>query len=176
MSDKVRLFAALELPADVRAALHGWAVEVGGREPVLRILAPEALHVTLVFLGWQSDDVVDEIGAAVRAAARPLPQLAVTGAAWLPPRRPGVLVADLKPSFSLDEMQGELLDGLTAYHEPETRPFRPHVTVARVPRGKRVGEREVVAPPTVVFHSAGLVLYRSRLGRGGATYEAILRA
>ena len=176
MSDKVRLFAALELPEEVRAELHAWGARVAADEPALRLLEPEALHVTLVFLGWQPVDVMEEIGAAVRAAARPLPQLAVTGAAWLPPRRPGVLVAELKPSFSIDELQGELVDGLTAYHEPEDRPFRPHVTVARVRRGARLRASDIPEPPQLRFHSAGLVLYRSQLGRGGARYEVVVRA
>jgi len=176
VSDKVRLFAALELPEDARLELHAWGTQVGAQEPALRVLEPDALHVTLVFLGWQPADVTDEIAAAVKAAARPLPQLSVTGAAWLPPRRPGVLVADLNPGFSLDELYGDLVDGLTAYHEPETRPFRPHVTVARVPRGKRVSGGDVEDPPALRFSSTGLVLYRSQLGRGGARYEPVVRA
>jgi 2'-5' RNA ligase len=86
-----------------------------------------------------------------------------------------VLVAALRPSVSRDELQGEGVGGLTAYHQPETRPFRPHVTVARVRRGARVRVREVPAPPQLRFHATGLVLYRSQLGRGGARYEAIVR-
>ena len=176
MSDKVRLFAALALPEDVRLKLHAWGAQIGAQEPSLRVLEPGSLHVTLVFLGWQPVEVTDEIAAAVKAVARPLPQLSVTGGAWLPPRRPGVLVADLKPGYSLDELYGDLVDGLTAYHEPETRPFRPHVTVARVPRGKRIQARDVDDPPALRFSSSGLVLYRSQLGRGGARYEAVARA
>jgi 2'-5' RNA ligase len=176
VSDKVRLFAALELPEDVRLKLHAWGAQVGAQEPALRVLEPESLHVTLVFLGWQPVEVTDEIAAAVRALARPLPQLSVTGGAWLPPRRPGVLVADLKPGYSLDELHGDLVDGLTAYHQPETRPFRPHVTVARVPRGTRLRGDDVEEPPALRFSSTGLVLYRSQLGRGGAKYEVVARA
>ena len=176
MSDpKVRLFAALEVPAEVRAALHGWALELERREPALRVLAPESLHVTLVFLGWQEAEVVEEIGAAVVSAARPLPELEVTEAAWLPPRRPGVLVADLFQEAAVLELQSDLVAALAPFHEPETRPFRPHVTVARVRRGGRPRLREVPAPPAVRFRPAGVVLYRSHLGRGGAVYEAVAR-
>jgi 2'-5' RNA ligase len=105
-----------------------------------------------------------------------VPELGVTGAAWLPPRRPGVLGAHHTPSLSIDALLGELGDGLTAYHEPETRPFRPHVTVARVRRGTRVRAMDIPEPPQLRFHSAGLVLYRSQLGRGGARYEPVVRA
>ncbi len=171
----VRLFAALEVPEDVRAQLHAWAVPLAAREPALRALPPESLHVTLVFLGWQPPGVVDEIAAAVRAVARPLPELAVTGAAWLPPRRPGVLVADLAPEATLAELHADIVAGLSPYHEPEARPFRPHVTVGRVGRGTRVRAREVGEPPALRFQSTGLVLYRSHLGRAGASYEAIAR-
>ena len=74
------------------------------------------------------------------------------------------------------DAQDDLVDGLTAYHEPETRPFRPHVTVARVPRGKRVSAGHLEDPPALRFSSTGLVLYRSQLGRGGARYEPVVRA
>jgi RNA 2',3'-cyclic 3'-phosphodiesterase len=176
VSDRVRLFAALELPEEVRSELHAWGLQAAAREPELRVLAPDALHVTLVFLDWQATEVVEEIGAAVRAAARALPALKVTGAAWLPPRRPGVLVVDLAPQPSIVELQADLVADLSGYHEPETRPFRPHVTVARVPRGKRVRSLDVADPAGLTFSSTGLVLYRSHMGRGGSRYEVVARA
>ena len=60
--------------------------------------------------------------------------------------------------------------------EPEKRAFRPHVTVARVPRGTRIQTREELPqPPPVEFPGAALTLYRSRLSREGARYEALAR-
>jgi RNA 2',3'-cyclic 3'-phosphodiesterase len=172
---KARLFAALEIPEPARAALHAWALPLGTREPALRVLPAESLHVTLVFLGWQAAGALEEIGAAVTAAGRALPELEVTGAAWLPPRRPGVLVADLAPEPTVMELQADLAAALGAFCEPEARPFRPHVTAARVRRGTRSGGHAVPEPPELRFVPAGVVLYRSHLGRGGAVYEAIAR-
>jgi RNA 2',3'-cyclic 3'-phosphodiesterase len=145
-------------------------------EPALRLVGEESLHVTLVFLGWQDVAVADEVAAALLGAARPLGELEVTGGAWLPPRRPGVLVADMTAPDELLELQRDLAGALSAFHEPETRPFRPHVTVARVRRGERVLRRELPPAPSLRVTPEALVLYRSHLGRGGATYEALASA
>lgn len=173
----VRLFAALELPGEVRAALASWGARVSAREPAVRLMPTDALHVTLVFLGSQDPDELDSIGRAVVAAARPLETLAVSEAAWLPPRRPGVLVADLvEEGSALAALRTDLVAALAPWHEPEERAFRPHVTVARVRRGERIGARGVPAPPHLTFGATALVLYRSHLEPGGSRYEAVARA
>lgn len=173
----VRLFAGLELPGDTRAALASWGARVSAREPAIRLVTPKALHVTLAFLGSQDEHDVDGIAAAVVAQARPLAPLAVTDAAWLPPRRPGVLVADLVEDGSrLAALQADLAEALSPWAEPEERAFRPHVTVARVRRGERLGARAVAAPPRLVFAPVAVVLYRSHPESGGSRYEALARA
>jgi RNA 2',3'-cyclic 3'-phosphodiesterase len=172
----VRLFAALELPGDVRAALSSWAARVSSREPAVRLVSTDALHVTLVFLGSQAEFELEDIGRAVIGEARPIGPLAVTDAAWLPPRTPRVLVADLiEEADRLARLQADLVEALSAWHEPEERAFRPHVTVARMRRGERVSLREVPAPPRLVFEAAALVLYRSYASRDGSIYEPVAR-
>jgi 2'-5' RNA ligase len=172
----IRLFAALELPDATRAALASWAARAVGRDPAVRLVPSESLHVTLVFLGSVDDDAAPAVGAAVVSAARPVGELRVTGAAWLPPRRPGVLVADLAAEPSLSALHAAVVSALAPWHEPEPRPFRPHVTVARVRHHERIRARDVVGPPALSFAPAALVLYRSHMGPGGSTYEAIARA
>lgn len=173
----VRLFAALELPGEVRSALASWAARVSAREPAVRLVSTDALHVTLVFLGSQEVSEAEAIGGAVLDCARPLDPLAIQTAAWLPPRRPGVLVADLIEDGSrLAGLQADLAGALSGWCEPEARPFRPHVTVARVRRGERISQPKVPGPPRLIFDAAALVLYRSHLGQGGARYEAVARA
>lgn len=173
----VRLFAALELPGDVRAALSSWSARVSAREPAVRLVSTDALHVTLVFLGSQPAEDVEELGEVVTAAARRLDPLAVRGAAWLPPRRPGVLVVDLiEDGERLAGLQAGLAEALGPWREPEARAFRPHVTVARVRRGQTLARREVPEPPRLIFDPVAVVLYRSRPGRDGSVYEAVARA
>ncbi len=173
---KARLFAGLELPGEVRSSLAAWATSVAGREPAIRLVPPASLHVTLVFLGDQDPAQVAAIAQATISAARPLEPLAIGSAAWLPPRRPSVLVADLTAEGeALAALQAALVEALSPWHEPEARAFRPHVTVARVRRGQRIAARELAAPPAQTFRAAGLVLYRSRTGPGGSVYEAVAR-
>ena len=171
-----RLFAGLSLPADVRVALSSWAARAVGRDEAVRPVAAESLHVTLVFLGSVDDTQTEAIAGAVVRAARPLPELAVTGAAWLPPRRPGVLVADLSLPDELVALHGSLVSALAPWHEPEARPFRPHVTVARVRRHERLREHDLVGPPELRFAARELVLWRSFAGPGGSRYEALASA
>ena len=173
----VRLFAALELPGDVRAALSSWGARVSAREPAVRLVSTDALHVTLVFLGSQRPEDVEELADVVTGAARRLDPLAISEAAWLPPRRPGVLVADLiEDGERLAGLQADLAEALAPWREPEERAFRPHVTVARVRRGERVARPDVPAPPRLIFDPAAVVLHRSRPGPGGSVYEAVARA
>jgi len=172
----LRLFAALELPGEVRAALASWGARVSAREPAVRLVPADALHVTLVFLGEQPESALVAIGRAVVSEARSLGPLRVSAAAWLPPRRPGVLIADLvEEGDRLAKLQTNLSVALSPWHEPETRDYRPHVTVARVRRGERISLKQVAAPPRLVFEARALTLYRSFAERGGSRYEAVAR-
>jgi 2'-5' RNA ligase len=172
----LRLFAGLELPGQVRAALASWGARVSAREPAVRLVSTDALHVTLVFLGSVPAGDLEEIGRTVIGEARPLDPLAVGAAAWLPPRRPGVLVADLSEDGDrLALLQGQLALALAPWYEPEERPFRPHVTVARVRRGERIALRAVPAPPRLTFPATALVLYRSHAAPEGSRYEPVAR-
>ncbi|MCW2989564.1 MAG: 2-5 ligase [Solirubrobacterales bacterium] len=172
----VRLFAALELPGEVRAALASWGARVSAREPAVRLVSTEALHVTLVFLGAQPADDLEAIGRVVIGEARPLDPLAVSEAAWLPPRRPGVLVADLvEDGDRLARLQADLAEALMPWAAPEQRAYRPHITVARVRHGQQIARREVPAPPRLTFDVPALVLYRSFAEPEGSRYEAVAR-
>lgn len=173
----MRLFAALEIPGDVRSALSAWAARAVGRDPAVRLVSTDALHLTLVFLGSQDDADAGEIGSVVTDAARRLPSLAISDVAWLPVRRPGVLVADVVEDHDdLAGLQSDLAEALAPWHEPEARAFRPHVTVARVRRGRKIALREVPAPPRLIFDASALVLYRSHTGPDGSRYEVLASA
>jgi 2'-5' RNA ligase len=149
-------------------------------------VASEALHLTLCFLGWQPEGEVDAIAAACGVvSAVPPALLSVRGAAWLPPRRPRVLAARLDDvEGTLTGAQAALSAALAAggWYEPEQRPYLAHVTVARVLSSPAGGGRGAAAtrtrenvppPPELAFRADRVVLYRSRLLRSGARYEAL---
>jgi RNA 2',3'-cyclic 3'-phosphodiesterase len=172
---KARLFIALDLPAPVVDALASWrdAALDGRRE--LRPVTPEALHVTLAFLGWREEAAIAPLGELVRACARPVSELALGAALWLPRRHPRVLAVALEdPHGELLALQERLVGALIdeGWYEPEARPFLPHVTVARVRGDARVTADLLATPPPLTFAGAALTLYRSRLESRGARYEA----
>jgi 2'-5' RNA ligase len=171
----VRLFVAATLPDDVRPALAVWRPA----DPALRAVDDAGLHVTLCFLGWVDEARVEAVGAAATACAAPVGELAVREGLWLPPRRPRVLAVALDdPDGRLAAVQAAVVAAMVvvAGHEPETRPFLAHVTVARVRRGQRAPRGELAPAPVLRFAPPALTLYRSHLGRAGARYEPLASA
>jgi 2'-5' RNA ligase len=181
-----RLFVALDLPAQTRAALVEWqARALRGRDD-LRAVAPDALHVTLAFLGHRPVSDIEPITATVERAVETLApaRLAAVEARAVPRRRPRLFALDLAdPDARAGAIQAAVSEALArgSFYEPERRSFWPHVTVARVPRAAPVGRTDrrtaplTIAPPPDEFSAREVVLYRSHLGRGPARYEALAR-
>jgi 2'-5' RNA ligase len=176
-SPRARLFLALDLPDGVREALVEWrSAALAGRDD-LRPVAPEALHVTLVFLGYLPEK---EIATVARTAFEGLiglepPRLAVSGVKPVPPRSPRLFAFDLSDEAGRAvAVQAAASDALAAarFYKPEKRPFWPHVTFARVKRGVRRAEPvDASAPALDPFEARQITLYRSILRPQGALYE-----
>lgn len=192
-SPRGRLFVALDLPEEVRAALAEWQRTFS--DPALRPVAPENLHITLVFLGWQAEKDFERIADAALArgagATVPTPSagsIPVAPEVELGPeavgrpsgRRPRLYAIEAR-SPGTEALQAEVAGRLEAarFHRPEKRPFWPHLTVARV-RPERRGARKpalVRSPPgpltrtPVRFRPTRLVIFQSHLKRSGAIYE-----
>ncbi len=181
-----RLFVAVDPPVDVceelaawaRTAVRGLGLRGGGSAPV-RVLDPESLHVTLCFLGSRPVEEITAIGAALEECALPVGELSVGAPLWLPPRRPRALAVEVRddPDRGLAALHSALLDALTRVcdYRKERRRFRAHVTLARMREGPRGsgGGRVLPATPTLSFTPASIILYRSWLSPGGASYEAL---
>jgi RNA 2',3'-cyclic 3'-phosphodiesterase len=176
------MFLALDLPEGARARLAEWReLLLDGRRDV-RPVSPEALHVTLVFLGWQDESAAERIAEAAFGAlpAGRAPRLTPTEARSVPPRNPRLFALDLadedgRATALQAAASGALERG--GWYRPEKRPFWPHVTLARVKRR----ERRVAPvppeppPPGDSFDAAGVTLYRSTLRPQGALYEPLAR-
>jgi RNA 2',3'-cyclic 3'-phosphodiesterase len=172
-----RLFVALDLPAEARAALVAFRDAADPR--VWRPVPDEALHVTLAFLGHHPEGTSKRVGEVVRACASPAADLALGPGLTLPPRRARVLTVEIVDrSGALAALQGRLSTALTAagVYEPERRAFRPHATVARLRAGERAPRSlSMEDPAPVAFDGEAVTLYRSRLSRAGARYEPLER-
>ena len=179
---RARMFLALDLPDEARDRLAHWRDELLDGRRDLRPVRPEALHVTLVFLGWQDESAAERIAAAAFAALpeAPSPRLAATGVRPVPPRGTRLFALDLDDQDGrATALQGAISDALQAggWYRPEKRPFWPHITLARVKRGERRAQPppERPAPPAETFDAGAVTLYRSTLRPQGALYEPLAR-
>lgn len=174
-----RLFAALDLPADVREELAEFGRAAAARDPVLRPVPPDGMHLTLAFIGHRPLDDIEPASEAIRdSAPAAAPQLALAEALWLSPRRPHVLTVALDDeSGALAELQAAVVEALADAigFEPERRAFRPHVTVARVRRGAPPRTDGLRPAPQASFAGEALTLYRSYLGGRPVRYEVVER-
>jgi RNA 2',3'-cyclic 3'-phosphodiesterase len=179
---RARLFLALDLPEQTRDQLVEWRdLILDGRTDV-RPVRPEALHVTLVFLGWQDESAAERIADAAFGSlpAAPAPRLAATGVRPVPPRGTRLFALDLDDedgrASALQEAMSRALEA-GRWYQPEKRPFWPHVTLARVKRGERrvAPPPDEPPPPAEPFEAAIVTLYRSTLRPQGALYEPLLR-
>ena len=180
---KARLFIAAEPPAEVRARLAQWARgALGPQRDGVRRIEPNALHITLCFLGHRPVEEIDPLATIVldcAAEATGAGALDVGAPLWLPTRRPRVLAVELHDGTgALGDLQADVSRAVAVASdwEPEKRRFRPHLTVARMRAGTRIERRELAATPQLSFAPEALTLYRSRLARTGAVYEPIARA
>lgn len=179
-SPRVRLFVALDLPAAVREPLAEWTGAAFGH-PDLRLVRPEALHVTLVFLGYQYERDVERIARVSFAAALPPAELRAVEVTGVPRGRPRLYALALEDAGGgLGSWQAGLSERLHAerLYEPEKRPFWPHVTLARARRGRVPRGVELPALPGALrapFATGEVTLYRSTLRPQGAVYDALAK-
>jgi 2'-5' RNA ligase len=172
----VRLFVALDLPGAARAALARFR-DAAADPVVWRPLDEASLHVTLAFLGHRPEEDVERVADVLRALPpwEP-PPLELAGGLLLPPRRARVLTVALRDvDGALAPLQAAVSSGLAAagLYEPEARPFRAHVTVARLRSGARAPRALEAEPDALAFRAGPVTLYRSRVRRGGAVYEPL---
>lgn len=183
-SPRARLFVAVDLPQDVRAGLVSWQ-QTALADPALRIVAPDALHITLVFLGYQAEKDVKAIAKAAfdKDFQAPAVELVAEPVGIPRGKRPRLIAlgANSEDTVTLQRrVEERLVEG--GFHEPEKRAFWPHVTVARVrpeaPRSRKPALVTTQPHPLPehmfrFFRPTRLVLFKSHLRRTGAEYEAM---
>jgi 2'-5' RNA ligase len=181
-SPRARLFIALDLPQDVRTGVVDWQ-QTALADPALRIVRPEALHITLVFLGYQAEKDTKAIAKAAFAtdAEAPAVELQSEPVGVPPGKRPRLIAlgANSEETIALQAgVEERLVEA--GYYEPEKRAFWPHVTVARVkpeaPKSRKpalIRTQPHALPEHMFrfFRPTRLVLFKSHLRRTGAEYE-----
>ncbi len=186
----LRLFVACELPSEALEALGRIQAELrelgAGR---LRWVRPEGIHLTLKFLGAVAPDKAQRVTDALAAAivepftlALRFDRLGSFGGRmrlrviWVG------LAGDVEELSALAETVEKALGPLG--FPRESRPFAPHLTLARVPDEMGIEERsrladlvaayrlsEMSCPPGPSITVSEVALMQSLLLPGGARYE-----
>lgn len=125
---RARVFVALKIARGIADELAQMALELK-RFPV-RLIAPADIHLTLV-PPWNEVSIPDAVGR-LRGVAGRFGQfmLEFRHVGYGPePRRPRFLWAECVAGPDLAELRASLL---AAFEQTDERPFRPHVTLARL--------------------------------------------
>jgi len=139
------------------------------------------LHITCKFIGEWPEDLLPEMEAALGtvAVADPIP-ITISQVGFFPnPQRPHSLFADVEAGPALAELAAAIDMALAPLGcDPETRPYRPHITLARVKPGNDIrGLREHVAAMTDFefgsFDARDFHLYVSTPAPGGSVYTKL---
>src|SRR2546428_7974729 len=144
MPEALRLFVAIELPGEVREALSRLQHELQrhGLEK-LRWVRPEGIHLTLKFLGATPVEKVPAIenALAVTLDGAEAHQLALGKLGTFGGSRPRVLWVDLTGHVdAIRRLQERVESAMNGFgFEREARGWSPHVTLARIRRGRAPG-------------------------------------
>jgi 2'-5' RNA ligase len=176
----MRLFVGIALAEAVVRELESLAARLrSGQQHLaasMRWTAPESWHITLQFLGNATPEQLACLTARlgeVRSAPVPV-EMGALGCF----DRAGVFFADVAVTPGLAALAERVVEatgqcGFVA----ETRPFRPHITLARAKQHERgTGLRTLAAgvrrqPPFSRFTAREFLLYESHLSAEGARYE-----
>jgi 2'-5' RNA ligase len=185
----MRLFIAIEvgdaIAQEASRVIDTLRDRAAALAPSARItwITPERMHLTVRFIGHVDDARAAAIVDAFREPIAVDPfELAIAGTGTFPPQgAPRVIWAGIAAGGDASEaVERQVTTRVTALGvAPEERPYRPHVTLARVKAPARLRaaalleglEQHVFGRVSV----AAITLFESRLSPTGPTYVALLR-
>ncbi len=185
--EQIRSFIAIELPEALKLELVELQARLKTADPGgVKWVDPQSIHLTLKFLGNIAADRTGDIIRAMNEAARGIPpfQLTIGGLGVFPnPRRAQVAWVGLSGQVDkLARFQAQLEASLARLgFAPETRPFSPHLTLARLRPQASPAERQSLGQLIISTRFASsypivvtaIKLMRSQLTRQGAIYSQI---
>jgi len=165
------------LPDEHRALLAGYLDRCRERSPGLRWVSADNLHLTLRFLGGVEAERLDRLSSALREVPIQPFEVRLGGPGFFG-RAAAVRVVWLGVEEGRRELErlAEAIEErcLEAGFEAESRPFNPHLTLARARERGGTPLPELPAPPSLpAWTVSGFHLYRSQTRPGGAVYSVL---
>jgi RNA 2',3'-cyclic 3'-phosphodiesterase len=173
----LRLFVAIEIPEAAKAAVEEAFAPWRETFPRARWVPRENLHMTLKFLGRTWPRLADWVSERVEAAAAAIEpfETRLRGVGSFPSAKRGrVLWAGFEDAETMGDLAAGIDAAIAEEFPLETRPFHPHLTVARSDPPLRLPvaypRTALESRPWLVDH---VVLFRSHLGRPAPRYEPL---
>jgi len=174
-------FYALELPGKSKAILEETIHSMKAKMPFKTWVHPQDLHITLAFLGNAPEAKIKAANESIEAALNNTPafKLEVNHLGTFGRKdSPRIFWAGLEKSTQLNEVRETVFSACSAAgFTLETRPFSPHITMARKWAGEeafQAGQLDAVNPfkKELTFQAERVVLYKTHLGKS-PKYEPI---
>lgn len=172
---KVRSFFGLPLPETQRETLGRYLEDCARRYPAFRWTPAANLHLTIRFLGHVEQSLAEGIADRLAAGGLAGFDLRLEGlgsfkrgrlarVVWLGLTTGTGAIAELAATVEAECVRAGL--------DADDRRYHAHLTLARARPRDGAPLPELAPPPTLEEWQADeLILYRSRLGRGGSVYE-----
>jgi len=179
-----RIFIAINLPGDIKKKLIDYQAK--WLELPIRWTKKENLHITLMFLGYLSDEELLEILKITKEVASRYEPFSINlkKIIYGPPKKmpPRMIWAEGEESEELGKLQRDLENSLLSSSvkdlESEARPYAPHITLGRIKawefRRIEPEERpEVNEEINLNFEVNSIEVMESQLKRGGPEYTIL---
>jgi RNA 2',3'-cyclic 3'-phosphodiesterase len=187
----MRLFVALDIDDAIRTRITRFLDGVRGFAPDARWVRPESLHITLKFIGEQSEENVENIQQAMETSTANCSEINVRGYGFFPgTRMPRVFWIGIEASAELTSLAATVDEKLSALGIPkEEHAFSPHLTLARGGSGSPRKQKSdnpnrsfqhlqeklaaLPAPEFGTMTAREFFLYQSRLSPNGSKYTKL---
>jgi RNA 2',3'-cyclic 3'-phosphodiesterase len=177
----MRLFVAMDIPEDVRAAIGALVAKLRLACQNARWVRIDGVHVTLKFIGETSAEKTEMIKTALATVPCRAPILMnFRGLGFFPnERRPRVLWAGIEAATELAALAAAVETALDPLGIPrEERAFSPHLTLARFDAPRALDALHAAVEKASLLEFGGATakefhLYQSILKPGGAEYTRL---
>jgi RNA 2',3'-cyclic 3'-phosphodiesterase len=189
----MRLFIAIDLDDSIRQKIVRFVEGVSGFAPDVRWMRPEALHLTLKFIGEFNDARLRHLKQALAAVKSEPFEISLAGTGFFPtPKAARVFWVGVRADARLQKLAAAIDDATAKLgSEREARAYTPHLTLARAGSGRPSREREdkpdnrfqkllerlekMPQPEFGTMTAREFFLYQSKLSPKGSEYTKLER-